>query len=66
MIQKIEYSKENRVETGAVEFGDDWTGLFIRGDDACQLRHLLYGLPDKLGLAQQIIDIIEKDVIPNT
>lgn len=23
-----------RVETGAVRFGDDWPGLFIRGDDA--------------------------------
>lgn len=24
----------NRVETGGVRFGDDWPGLFIRGDDA--------------------------------
>lgn len=23
-----------RVETGPTQFGDDWTGLFIRGDDA--------------------------------
>ena len=23
-----------RVETGAVQFGDDWPGLFIRGDEA--------------------------------
>jgi len=23
-----------RVETGAVRFGDDWPGVFIRGDDA--------------------------------
>ena len=23
----------NRVETGAVQFGDDWPGLFIRGDN---------------------------------
>ena len=30
MIQYIEYNKENRVETGAIQFGDDWTGLFIR------------------------------------
>ena len=26
-----------RVETGAVQFGDDWPGLFIRGDDAFDL-----------------------------
>ncbi len=24
-----------RVETGNVRFGDDWTGVFIRGDQAC-------------------------------
>ena len=23
-----------RVETGVVQFGDDWPGIFIRGDDA--------------------------------
>lgn len=23
-----------RVETGVVQFGDDWPGVFIRGDDA--------------------------------
>ena len=23
-----------RVETGAVQFGDDWPGVFIRGDSA--------------------------------
>lgn len=28
---------EKRVETGAVRFGDDWPGLFIRGDDAMYL-----------------------------
>ncbi len=24
----------DRVESGAVQFGDDWPGLFLRGDDA--------------------------------
>lgn len=28
---------ENRVETGAVQFGNDWPGLFIRGDNAHSL-----------------------------
>lgn len=27
-------SQDERVETGAIQFGDDWKGLFIRGD-AC-------------------------------
>lgn len=26
-----------RVETGAVQFGEDWPGLFIRGDNAFAL-----------------------------
>jgi hypothetical protein len=27
-------AQEPRVETGPVQFGDDWPGLFIRGDNA--------------------------------
>ena len=27
-------SQNPRVETGAVQFGDDWPGLFVRGDNA--------------------------------
>ncbi len=25
-------AQESRVETGVVQFGDDWPGVFIRGD----------------------------------
>jgi hypothetical protein len=32
-IVKVENLKD-RVETGAVQFNDDWPGLFIRGDNA--------------------------------
>ena len=32
---------EERVETGAVKFGDDWPGLFVRGDDAFQLAQAI-------------------------
>lgn len=31
----------SRVETGPVRFGDDWAGLFIRGDNAMHLSVLL-------------------------
>jgi hypothetical protein len=30
-----------RVETGTVRFGDDWPGVFIRGDDARALAQVL-------------------------
>jgi hypothetical protein len=28
---------DKRVETGAIQFGDDWPGLFLRGDAAMPL-----------------------------
>ena len=30
-----------RIETGAVQFGDDWPGLFIRGDETDAIRAIL-------------------------
>lgn len=33
-IQKIPYDGEKRVESGAIQFGEDWPGLFLRGDNA--------------------------------
>jgi len=33
-IRKIEVPENfERVETGSVQFGEDWPGLFIRGDN---------------------------------
>lgn len=41
-----------RIETGAVQFGNDWPGLFIRGDDSFRLlmsiRRLDHFLKDRL------------------
>ena len=37
-----------RVETGAVQFGDDWPGLFIRGDDTNCLMLCVRRLADIL------------------
>lgn len=33
-----------RVETGPVQFGDDWPGLFIRGDNAAHDAMLLHAV----------------------
>ena len=30
-----------RIETGPVKFGDDWSGVFIRGDDALAYAQLI-------------------------
>jgi hypothetical protein len=64
-----------RVPTGALQFRDDWPGLFVRGDDAIGLmvsiRHLAERLADNtdpgvasaLSRLKRIADIIERDVI---
>jgi hypothetical protein len=36
-IEPNEHGFGKRVETGAIQFGDDWPGLFIRGDEAFAL-----------------------------
>jgi hypothetical protein len=40
-ILKISTDVRPRVESGAVQFDDDWPGVFIRGDEACYFAHLL-------------------------
>jgi hypothetical protein len=64
-----------RVPTGAVQFGEDWPGLFIRGDDAVALMLSIRQLEKHIGGAAnriesfavdrvcRIADLIERDVI---
>lgn len=33
--------QDDRVETGPVQFGDDWPGVFIRGDNAAYYAMVL-------------------------
>lgn len=33
--------EQNRIETGAVQFGDDWPCVVIRGDNAMWYAHLM-------------------------
>jgi hypothetical protein len=61
--------------TGAMQFQNDWPGLFIRGDDAmqlmaaiCELKERLAGHPDlfiasALSRIARYADIIRRDVI---
>ncbi len=74
MDQKVRKLKgyKHRIETGAVQFGDDWPGLFIRGDDAFYLRQILESIleyiPENMWAAKiffdQYIKTINNDVIP--
>lgn len=40
-MQQIKTNLDKRVETGAVQFDDDWPGVFIRGDNSFYLSMLL-------------------------
>jgi len=71
-VREIQHVGE-RVETGAVEFTDDWPGLFVRGDDCiamlCAIRVLRskidQGTLDStmLGPILQLEPIIRRDVL---
>jgi hypothetical protein len=61
--------------TGALQFQDDWPGLFIRGDDAIMLLATIEQLAERIGdhpdpivasalsRLQRIAEIIDQDVI---
>lgn len=40
-VQKIDVELEERIESGPTQFGDDWPGVFIRGDSASHFAHTL-------------------------
>ena len=47
----------DRVETGAVQFGDDWPGAFIRGDNAFHYAMSLQAVLDGRADVFQIIAV---------
>lgn len=63
--RKLPAQKGPRVETGVIQFGDDWPGVFIRGDAAfgyaIYLRTLLNGGDDLIALAsnQGLLSLLE-------
>lgn len=40
-LQQIEITSDQRIETGATQFNDDWPGVFIRGDSALYFAHCI-------------------------
>jgi hypothetical protein len=64
-----------RVPTGAIQFRDDWPGLFIRGDDATSLMVNIYAMAERLKNVEDvtvcsaliklvhIAELIDRDVI---
>jgi hypothetical protein len=71
-ITKIPFSGgSRRIPTGAMQFEEDWPGLFVRGDDAIGLLTELRRVKDiaaQYGILlghkiETIAEIIEQDVI---
>lgn len=65
-IRKIDINLDERVETGPTQFGDDWPGLFIRGDNAAyyamMLRQHLDGNNDQFGLSKAVLESLYSDL----
>lgn len=40
---------ERRAETAPLQFGDDWPGVFIRGDDAMTFASVMRRAAEKFG-----------------
>jgi hypothetical protein len=57
-LRKILQPDGGRVETGAIQFGDDWPGLFIRGDNA-----LYYGAILRLSLGSGVITPLDRHIL---
>jgi len=45
-MQKFDAPAE-RPETGVVQFGNDWPGIFVRGDEALSLAQMLDRIADE-------------------
>jgi hypothetical protein len=75
MVRFIPFeAKGGRVETGATQIGNDWPGLFIRGDDCIYLQAILdrylsldneSSLPQLLstGFIHMIVEEIKNNVL---
>ncbi len=76
MVKQIPFpGGSGNVPTGAIQFQDDWPGLFLRGDTAISLLSGIRGLQDRLinhpdpvvqaVLLQmnEIAEMIERDIV---
>lgn len=64
-----------RVTTGAMQFGGDWPGLYLRGDDAIQLVSTIRdlrvaidnrndpGINASMSRLSALADLIQRDVV---
>ena len=53
---------EPRIETGAVCFGTDWPGFFLRGDSCIQWEQSLRTAADELGRRSPVLAASLRDM----
>jgi hypothetical protein len=63
-VRKIELLGD-RIETGPVQFGDDWPGLFIRGDNAAMYANAIHNALEEIDKEGEIIDSVSYGVLRN-
>ena len=74
-VRELE-QQDDRVETGVIRFGDDWPGVFIRGDDCYRylnaLRHVTTEeMTDSIGdeiaviCVRGLIDLLDSSNVKN-
>lgn len=58
-VQHVPALPSGRPETGVMQFGDDWPGVFIRGDHAfyfaISLKQVIEQLPDDAWLQRSVL-----------
>ena len=63
-IKQIEINTKERVESGPIQFNQDWPGLFIRGDNAFYLSVCLKSLIDLIDENRmQVVDQIPLNLV---
>jgi hypothetical protein len=58
IVRKFDEQKE-RVETGPIQFGNDWPGIFIRGDNALWFAFLLKGFLDGTIPKEDVVSMMQ-------
>lgn len=74
-LQHIKTEQKGRVESGPVQFNEDWPGTFIRGDDAGWCAFMLNEFITKhkdslhplmeLGPLQHLLNLLESSRVGN-
>jgi hypothetical protein len=61
-LQKLP-DTEKRIETGAVQFGEDWPGVFLRGDNASGSAFMLASRAANIANASEDRDVLSMCLI---